>query len=262
MIRVGVFGAAGRMGSTVCQAVHDAPDLELVAAVDPFHSGIDLQQLGVSGTQIQVSAKPDAFEKADADVAVDFTVAEAARENLRWCAAHGVHAVVGTSGFADDDLADVGELFAGGTANAVIAPNFAIGAVLMTRFAELAAPFFESAEIIELHHEHKVDAPSGTAVHTAQRMAAASKQWVEDPTTKVVAEGARGGTVDGIHIHALRLRGLVAHQEVVLGTTGQTLTIRHDTIDRSSFMPGVLLAIRKVVDTPGLTVGLDRLLGL
>jgi 4-hydroxy-tetrahydrodipicolinate reductase len=248
MIRVGVFGAGGRMGSTVCRAVHDASDLELVAAVDPFHSGIDLQQLGVSGTQIQV--------------AVDFTVADAARENLRWCAAHGVHAVVGTSGFAEDELADAADLFAAAEANAVIAPNFAIGAVLMTRFAELAAPFFDSAEIIELHHEHKVDAPSGTAVHTAQRMAAASNQWLDDPTTKVVAAGARGGIIDGIPIHALRLRGLVAHQEVVLGTTGQTLTIRHDTIDRSSFMPGVLLAIRKVVDTPGLTVGLDRLLGL
>ncbi len=262
MIKVGVFGAGGRMGATVCQAVNEAPDMEPVAAVDPFHAGIDLHQLGVVGTQIQVAAKPDAIEAAGPEVMVDFTVAEAARENLRWCAAHGVHAVVGTSGLADDELSDLADLFAGAEANAVIAPNFAIGAVLMARFAELAAPFFESAEIIELHHENKVDAPSGTAIHTAQRIAAASKEWLDDPTTKVVAEGARGGIVDGIPIHSVRLRGLVAHQEVVLGTTGQTLTIRHDTVDRSSFMPGVLLAIRNVGNTPGLTVGLDKLLGL
>jgi 4-hydroxy-tetrahydrodipicolinate reductase len=255
MIRVGVFGAGGRMGATVCEAVQEAADMELVAAVDPFHEGADRQGL-------TIAAEPDAIEAAGAEVVVDFTVIDAARENLRWCAAHGVHAVVGTSGFADDELADLADLFANAGANAVIAPNFAIGAVLMTRFAELAAPFFDSAEIIELHHENKIDAPSGTAIHTAQRMAAASKEWLDDPTTKVVAEGARGGMVGGIPIHAVRLRGLVAHQEVVLGTTGQTLTIRHDTIDRSSFMPGVLLAIRKVSDTPGLTVGLDQLLGL
>jgi 4-hydroxy-tetrahydrodipicolinate reductase len=262
MIRVGVFGAGGRMGSTVCRAVLDAPDLELVAAVDPFHAGIDLDQLGVPGTHLQVAAKATALEAAGAQVAVDFTVVDAARANLRWCAEHGVHAVVGTTGFADDELVEYAELFGRSSANAVIAPNFAIGAVLMMRFAELAAPFFDSAEIIELHHEHKVDAPSGTALHTAQRMAAASKEWLDDPTTTVVAPGARGGAVEGIAIHSVRLRGLVAHQEVVLGTTGQTLSIRHDTIDRSSFMPGVLLAVRKVADAPGLTVGLDALLGL
>ena len=142
----------------------------------------------------------------------------------------------------------------------MIAPNFAIGAVLMMRFAEQAAPFFDSVEIIELHHDQKVDAPSGTAIATAQRVAAASKDWTEDPTKTVVAEGARGGVVSGIPIHAVRLRGLVASQEVLLGTTGQSLSIRHDTFDRSSFMPGVLLAVQKVADTPGLTVGLDALL--
>jgi 4-hydroxy-tetrahydrodipicolinate reductase len=243
------------MGATVCQAVQETSDLELVAAVDPFAAGRDVEK-------VTIAATADALTEAGAEVAVDFTVAEAARENLRWCAAHDVHAVVGTSGLSDDDLSELAGVFAASNANAVIAPNFAIGAVLMTRFAELAAPFFESAEIIELHHDNKIDAPSGTAVHTAQRMAAASKDWADDPTTKVVAEGARGGIVDGIPVHAVRLRGLVAHQEVVLGTTGQTLTIRHDTIDRSSFMPGVLLAIRKVGDSPGLTVGLDKLLGL
>ena len=143
----------------------------------------------------------------------------------------------------------------------MIAPNFAIGAVLMMRFAELAAPFFETAEIIELHHDHKIDAPSGTAMRTARRMAAASKDWAADPTTKVVAR-APAAAVDGIPVHSVRMRGMVAHQEVLLGTTGQTLTIRHDTYDRTSFMPGVLLAVRKVAETPGLTVGLDALLGL
>ncbi len=191
MVRVGVFGAGGRMGSTVCQAIHDAPDLELVAAVDPFHAGIDLHQLGVSGTDIQVSGKAGALTAAGAEVAVDFTIAEAARDNLRWCAENGVHAVVGTTGFSEEELAEFSELFDKAQANAVIAPNFAIGAVLMMRLAELCAPHFETVEIVELHHDQKADAPSGTAVLTAQRIAAASKEWAEDPTTSVVAEGAR-----------------------------------------------------------------------
>jgi 4-hydroxy-tetrahydrodipicolinate reductase len=262
MIRVGVFGAGGRMGSTVCRTVADAPDMELVAAVDPYHAGIDLQQLGVPGTQLQCAAKPNALDDAGVEVAVDFTIIDAARDNLRWCAEHGVHAVVGTSGFSETELAELSEVFATSAANAVIVPNFAIGAVLMMRFAELAAPYFETAEIIELHHDQKADAPSGTAMSTAQRMAAASKEWGEDPTQTVVADGARGGRIDGIPVHSVRLRGMVAHQEVLLGTTGQSLSIRHDSYDRSSFMPGVLLAVRKVGETPGLTVGLDQLLGL
>jgi 4-hydroxy-tetrahydrodipicolinate reductase len=260
MIRVGVFGAGGRMGSTVCRAVIEAPGVELVAAVDPLHAGIDLGQLGVHGTNVHISARAAALRDAGAQVAVDFTVLDAARENLTWCADNGVHAVIGTSGFAEAELAQLAERFAQSDANAVIAPNFAIGAVLMMRFAEQAAPYFESAEIIELHHDQKVDAPSGTAMATAERIAAASKDWAEDPTTTVAAEGARGGVVAGIPIHAVRLRGLVASQEVLLGTTGQSLSIRHDTFDRSSFMPGVLLAVQKVFDTPGLTVGLDALL--
>lgn len=262
MIRVGVFGAGGRMGSTVCRAVHEAPDMELVAAVDPHHAGIDLQQLGVPGTQIQVSSSASAIAGAGAEVAVDFTVVDAARENLHWCAEHGVHAVVGTTGFAEAELDELRATFGASEANAVIAPNFAIGAVLMMRFAEIAAPYFDSVEIIELHHEQKTDAPSGTAVLTAQRIAAASKEWTDDPTTHVVAPGARGGLVDGVPVHAVRLRGLVAHQEVLLGTTGQSLSIRHDSYDRTSFMPGVLHAVRRVRETPGLTVGLDRLLGI
>src|ERR1700690_4088907 len=182
MIRVGVFGAGGRMGTTVCRAVLDAPDLELVAAVDPHHAGIDLDQLGVHDTHLQVSAKASALVDAGAEGAIDFTVSEAARDNIAWCAELGVHAVVGTTGFSEMQLADLGDRFGRSAANAVIAPNFAIGAILMMRFAELAAPYFENAEIIELHHDQKIDAPSGTSVQTAQRMAAASKDWGDDPT--------------------------------------------------------------------------------
>jgi 4-hydroxy-tetrahydrodipicolinate reductase len=263
MIRVGVFGAGGRMGSTVCAAVAADPELELVAAVDPYHEGIDLQQLGVNGSGVQVARGADALAAAGAEVAVDFTVADAARANMKWCAEHGVHAVVGTTGFADADLEHLSALFAASRANAVIAPNFAIGAVLMMRFAELAAPYFETAEIIELHHDAKVDAPSGTAMLTAARMAQASASWGPDPTETLVVEGARGGIGPaGIRVHAVRLRGLVAHQEVLLGTTGQSLSIRHDSYDRSSFMPGVLLAVRAVREKAGLTVGLEALLDL
>jgi 4-hydroxy-tetrahydrodipicolinate reductase len=263
MIRVGVFGAAGRMGRHVCQAVVDDPELELVAAVDPQQAGIDLDQIGLHGTGLQVAAAPAALADADAEVAVDFTVLDAARSNLEWCADNGVHAVVGTTGFTPDDLDGLRKRFADAAANAVIAPNFAIGAVLMMRLAELAAPFFETAEVIELHHDNKVDAPSGTAMMTVQRIADASDTWATDPTRTIVAEGARGGAgAGGIRVHSLRIRGLVAHHEVVLGTTGQSLTIRHDSYDRTSYMPGVLLAIRRVREQPGLTVGLDALLDL
>jgi 4-hydroxy-tetrahydrodipicolinate reductase len=243
------------MGATVCDAVSGAPDMELVAAVDPVHAGV------VAG-EIRLAADAHQLVAARAEVAVDFTVLSAARENLRWCAAHGVHAVVGTTGFDEAELAELADLFEHSDANAVIVPNFAVGAVLMMRFAEIAAPFFETAEIIELHHDRKIDAPSGTAARTAQRMSAASKDWADDPTTTVIAEGARGGLIDGIHVHSVRMRGMVAHQEVLLGTSGQTLSIRHDSYDRESFMPGVLLAVRKIAETAGLTIGLDALLGL
>jgi 4-hydroxy-tetrahydrodipicolinate reductase len=231
--------------------------MELVAAVDPYRAGET-----VAETALEIAGEPDVIARAGAEVAVDFTVVDAARANLRWCAEHGVHAVVGTTGFSDDDLADFARRFGESDANAVIAPNFAIGAVLMMRFAELAAPHFDTVEVIEMHHDRKIDAPSGTSISTAQRIAAASKDWGDDPTEKVVAEGARGAVVEGVPVHALRVRGMVASQEVLFGTTGQSLSIRHDTYDRSSFMPGVLLAVRKVADTPGLTVGLDPLLGL
>jgi 4-hydroxy-tetrahydrodipicolinate reductase len=255
-VKIGVFGAAGRMGGEVCRAVVADPDLELAAAVDPRLPDAPLE---VSREGLAVGARPDAM--AGVDVAIDFTVASSARANARWCADHGVHAVVGTSGLTD---ADVGELRAAFTAsNCLVAPNFAIGAVLMIRLAELAAPFFETAEIIELHHDGKADAPSGTALHTAERLAAASAQWAPDPTRVEHVPGARGATgAGGIHVHSVRLRGIVAHQEILLGTTGQTLTIRHDSYDRTSFMPGVVLAAKRVADHPGVTVGLDAYLGL
>ncbi len=262
MIRVGVLGAAGRMGSAVCQAVVDDPELELVAAVDPLHSGLDLRRVaGIEGTHLSVSGDIGALARAEAEVAVDFTHLEAARDNLAWCAGNGVHAVVGTTGWSAGDLATLEGAFT--SSNCFVAPNFAIGAVLMIRFAELAAPWFESAEIIELHHEAKVDAPSGTAVLTAERMAAASPRWTPDPTQHHVIDGARGGSgAAGIRIHSVRLRGLVAHQEVLLGTAGQSLSIRHDSYDRASFMPGVVLAVKSIAGLSGVTVGLDELLDL
>jgi 4-hydroxy-tetrahydrodipicolinate reductase len=260
-LRVGVIGAGGKMGSTVCRAVHDDPELELVAAVDPHHAGLDLRQVAGVDVDAAVAGDLDGFEHADVQVAVDFTHLEAARENLAWLGENGVHAVTGTTGFSDDDLATIERSFT--SSNCFIAPNFAIGAVLMMHMAALAAPWFETAEVIELHHDQKLDAPSGTAMLTAQRMAEASADWDPDPTTTEVVEGARGGRgPGGIPVHSVRLKGLVAHQEVLLGTTGQGLSIRHDSYDRTSFMPGVLLAVKEVPNRKGLTVGLDALLDL
>ena len=261
-MRVAVFGASGRMGATVCAAAVADPELDLVAAVDPHHAGLDLRQaIGVDVPGLMVSPDADALADAGAEVAVDFTHLEAARHNLRWCAENAVHAVVGTTGFNPSDYEELRRLFS--RSNCVVAPNFAIGAVLMMRFAELASPYFDSAEVVELHHDQKADAPSGTAMLTAERMARSSQDWVPDPTTQVVSEGARGAEgPGGIRIHSVRLRGLVAHQEVLLGTSGQTLALRHDSYDRTSFMPGVLLAVKSVAERPGLTVGLDSLLGI
>lgn len=257
-IKVGVLGAGGRMGAEVCRAVAADPALSLVAAVDPGHAGAE------TAGGVVMSAAIDALADAGAEVAVNFTLADVVMGNLAWCSANGVHAVVGTSGVSDADVDELRRLFvasdAGGP-NCLVVPNFAVGAVLMMRFAELAAPFFETAEVIELHHDGKVDAPSGTAVSTAERMAAASPDWSPDPTRNEVLPGARGGAgAGGIRVHSVRLRGLVAHQEVLLGTTGQTLSIRHDSTDRTCFMPGVILAVKAVAGLPGVTVGLDRVL--
>ena len=240
------------MGATVCGAVASDPQLELVAAVDPGHVGESINGVTVSGDL-------KALADAGCEVVVDFTVAAAARTTLPWLALHGMHAVVGTTGFSDDDIAEFRRAF--GASNCLIAANFAIGAVLMMKFAEQAAPYFETAEIIELHHNAKADAPSGTAVATAQRMAASSSDWAADPTTHEVYPGARGGEGPaGIRIHSVRMVGMTAHQEVILGGSGQTLTIRHDSFDRVSFMPGVVLACKKIGQTPGLTLGLDAIL--
>ncbi|HEY2504938.1 MAG TPA: 4-hydroxy-tetrahydrodipicolinate reductase [Streptosporangiaceae bacterium] len=246
MIKVGVLGAKGRMGAQVCATVESAEGLELVARVD---LGDTLEPL------------------SSADVVVDFTHPGAVMDNLRWCIEHDLNAVVGTSGFGDDRLAEVRGWLAGHRkARALIVPNFSVGAVLMMRFAEIAAPFFESAEVIEMHHAGKADAPSGTAGATATRMAAArgaAGLGAVPDATVTAAQGARGTQVDGLHVHSVRLAGLVAHQEVLLGGHGEVLTIRHDSLDRASFMPGVLRAVRGVTDLPGgLTVGLDGLLGL
>ena len=259
-IRVAVFGAAGRMGSTVCRAVVGDPDLALVAAVDPLHAGIDLSQVtGANVPGLQMSPTADSLLHAGAEVAIDFTTLDAARQNAAWCAQNGVHAVIGTTGWESGDFDDLARIFT--RSNCFVAPNFAIGAVLMMRFAELASPWFETAEVIELHHDQKIDAPSGTALLTAERMAARSADWATDPTERHVLHGARGGEgPGGIRMHSVRLRGLVAHQEVLLGTTGQTLSIRHDSHDRDSFMPGVLLAVKAISQRPGVTVGLDALL--
>ena len=254
--RIGVHGAAGRMGLMVCAAVAMDPELELVAAVDPAREGAVVE--GVT-----IARELRAFADSGCQVVVDFTVADAARVALPWLAMHGIHAVVGTTGFDDADVSEFRRVFGDGPAHAVIAPNFAISAVLMMRFAEIAAPFFDTAEIIEFHHDAKVDAPSGTAMSTAERMAAASDRWAEDPTRHEVLPGARGGEgPGGVRVHAVRMRGMTAHQEVVLGTIGQGLTIRQDSYDRASFMPGVLMACKQVHKHPGLTIGLDRYLGL
>jgi 4-hydroxy-tetrahydrodipicolinate reductase len=238
--RVGVLGARGRMGAEVCRAVEAADDLELAARVD---DGDALDPL------------------RDVDVVVDFTTPDVVMANLRWCIEAGRHAVVGTTGFDAARLDTVRGWLAGSPAvGVVIAPNFGIGAVLMMRFAAQAAPHFDSVEIVELHHPNKVDAPSGTARRTAELVAAARDGRPSPDATTESLDGARGADVDGVRVHAVRLAGLVAHQEVLLGGHGETLTIRHDSLSRESFMPGVLLAVRAVAQRPGLTLGIDDLL--
>ena len=257
--RVGVNGAGGRMGAAVAAAVAADPDLELAAVVDPARAGQTVAGLEVGGALRR-------FADERCDVVVDFTTAEAARVTLPWLAMHGVHAVVGTTGFSDDDLDGFARAFSG-PAHCLIAPNFAISAVLMMRFAAIAAPFFETAEIVEYHHDAKVDAPSGTAIATAAGMAAAraaaSGSWPADPTLDERLAGARGGEGPaGIRVHAVRMRGMLAHQEVILGGAGQTLTLRQDSYDRTSFMPGVLHACKVIGEYPGLTIGLEAFLGV
>lgn len=243
MIKVGVLGAKGRMGSEVVKAVTDASDIELVAALDQGDS-------------------LDTLVSAGAQVVVDFTTPDSVMANLEFLITHGIHSVVGTTGFDDARIAKIKSLLAANPQSAVlIAPNFAIGAVLMMEFATKAAKYFESAEIIELHHPNKVDAPSGTAARTAELMAKARKEaglGAMPDATSTSLDGARGALVGDVPVHSVRLRGLVAHQEVIFGGLGETLTIRHDSIDRAGFMPGVLLGVRSVINHPGLTFGLEN----
>jgi 4-hydroxy-tetrahydrodipicolinate reductase len=261
MVKVGVVGAGGRMGHEVCRAVSEAPDLELVAAVDPAHAGDDACGKAIVGEVL-------ALADLGAEVVVDFTIAEAVRHNVRHYAQLGLHAVIGTSGLSDADLADVRVRFEGSDANAIVVANFAIGAVLLVHLSRIAAPHMDGVEVIELHHDAKRDAPSGTAVHTAEaiaeaRRAAGAGPLPPDPTTDFVLAGARGAEgPGGVRVHSVRLPGLVAHEEVIFGAPGQSLSLRHDSYDRRSFMPGVLLAVRSVAGRPGVTVGLEALLGL
>ena len=253
MIKVGDIGAAGRMGAAACAAIAAADGLQLVAAVDATP--------GVTAEGVTISKELRALADAHVDVAVDFTVAAASRINLPWLAMHSIHAVVGTTGFTQEDLDTFKKSFT--NSNCLIAANFAVGAVLMMRFAEMAAPFFDTAEIIEIHHDGKADSPSGTAISTAQRMAAANSEWASDPTQHEAIAGARGARGPGnFPIHAVRMRGTVANQEVILGAQSQTLTIRHDTIDRTSFMPGVVIACKKIAVHQGFTLGLDTFLNI
>ena len=243
MIKVGVLGARGRMGAEVMKAVTEAADLELVAALD----------LGDS---------LDQFKSSGAQVVVDFTTPDSVMANLEFLIANGINTVVGTTGFDAARISKLEKLIAANSkVGVLIAPNFAIGAVLMMEFATKAAKYFESAEIIELHHPNKVDAPSGTASRTAELMSKARKDAglaaMPDATTTSL-DGARGATVGDIPVHSVRLRGLIAHQEVLLGGLGETLTIRHDSLDRAGFMPGVLLGVRKIIAHPGLTIGLEK----
>lgn len=260
-IRVGVFGAGGRMGSTVCRAVEADSTLELVMALDPHHAGLDLRSVAGTTSDLSIVSHPTAAVDAGVEVVVDFTDAEGARANLAFAASEGIHAVVGTTGLSDDDLDELRRAFT--RSNCVVAPNFAIGALLMMKFASEAAPYFDTVEVLEYHHDQKVDAPSGTAMLTLERIAEASDSWAQDPTRDQLVAGARGGKGPGdIPVHSIRMRGMVAHQEVLLGTTGQTLSIRHDSYDRTSFMPGVLMAVKAIADADGVVVGLDTLLGI
>jgi len=243
MIKVGVLGARGRMGAEVVKAVSEAADLELVTALD---LGDSLDQLKTSGAQ----------------VVVDFTTPDSVMANLEYLISNGINSVVGTTGFDADRISKLEKMIAANPkVGVLIAPNFAIGAVLMMEFATKAAKYFESAEIIELHHPNKVDAPSGTASRTAELMSKARKEAgmsAMPDATSTSLDGARGASVGDIPVHSVRLRGLIAHQEVLLGGLGETLTIRHDSLDRAGFMPGVLLGVRKVISQPGLTFGLEK----
>jgi 4-hydroxy-tetrahydrodipicolinate reductase len=263
-VRVGVLGATGRMGRASCKAVLDAPDLDLVAAVARATGvGRPLRDL-VPGAPEGLVVAEDLSEllAAEAEVVVDFSRPEATAAAVEGLLSEGVHLVSGTTGLSPELMDDLGNLAGkADNGNAVWAPNFALGAVLAMHFAAVAGRFYPAAEVIELHHQGKADAPSGTALRTARAIAAGRKPEGPVPGRESVP-GVRGGEVEGVRVHSVRLPGLVAHQEVIFGGQGEVLTVRHDSLDRSSFMPGVLLAVQAVGARPGLTVGLEPLLGL
>jgi 4-hydroxy-tetrahydrodipicolinate reductase len=261
MIRVGVIGACGRMGQMVCRAVAEADDLALVAAIDRSKVGQGIGALvGHPEIDVPISDELDRLLEAEVEVAIDFTHPDVVMDDIRWCVNHAIHLVVGTTGITEEHVKEIERTIGdeGAESNVVISPNFALGAVLMERFAAEAVRFFPAVEVIELHHDHKADAPSGTAMATARRLEEERGREWRGPQAESLA-GVRGGDVDGIRVHSVRLPGLVAHQEVIFGGQGQTLTIRHDSTDRSSFMPGVLMAARAVMTRPGLTLGLEPL---
>ncbi|MDA8026593.1 MAG: 4-hydroxy-tetrahydrodipicolinate reductase [Actinomycetota bacterium] len=260
-IRVAVFGAGGQMGISVCKAVVADPALKLTKALDPRLAGIDLgHATSILDTGIVIDGQREAITHGEVDVAIDFTEASGCFENALYCASAGIHMVIGTTGLSDLQINELERAFSSSEANCLIAPNFAIGAILMMKFSEMAARFFESAEVIELHHNRKVDAPSGTALATAERITGAKGVHFDPDPTKKELDGARGHKYQGgVNIHSLRIAGMVAHQEVIFGTTGQTLTLRHDSYDRTSFMPGVILAVKGIFDLDGLVVGLDSI---
>ncbi len=257
MIRVGVVGATGNMGREVCRAVGDADDLMLAGAISRTAAGRRLgDAIGIEGPAADVilTERLDDMVAAGVEVLVDFSGAAHAPEHVDWAIEHGIHIVEGTTGFQVDPA------WANAPVGVIVVTNFAVGAALMMRFAEVAARYFDAAEVIDLHHDQKSDAPSGTAIATAQRIGDARAGGWAAPDGDDRHPGARGAQIEGVRVHSVRLPGLLAHQEVVFGGPGQTLTIRHDATDRSSFLPGVVMAIRAVVDRPGLTVGLDTLL--
>jgi 4-hydroxy-tetrahydrodipicolinate reductase len=262
-VRVLVAGAAGRMGREVVKAVAGDPDTELAGAVDISERGTDAGELaGIGAVGVPITSDmAQALRDSRAEVVVDFTRAEAAYANAQVALGAGVSPVIGTTGMSPEQIAELGRLAEKQQVGAVVAPNFAIGAVLLMRFAAQAARYLPEVEIIELHHEKKVDAPSGTAIKTAEMIQAArAPERLPRPAEEIKVAGSRGGDFDGIRIHSVRLPGYVAHQEVIFGGTGQTLTLRHDSIDRISFMPGVLMAVKRVRSLKGLVYGLEKLL--
>lgn len=254
-IKVGVLGAAGKMGQTVCGAVEGDGDTELVARVDPA---------GIDGT----SASLDALTDAGAEVVVDFTQPSSVKANALWCLDKGIHCVIGTTGLSAADLDELAAAAKKSGANVFVAPNFSLGAVMMMHLSQIAAKYFGSAEVIEMHHNQKLDAPSGTALKTAREIEAVWESHgrppggTSNPNEEEIVAGARGADVDGVHVHSVRMLGGEAHQEVIFGAIGQTLTIRHDAMNRQSYMPGVMLAVKSVGSRPGLTVGLENLLDI